>query len=92
MSDNGLVAVLQDPLSSFLWKVTPDSLEVKLIEAVVEETLPEGAAVIVVFGVTESNVIVSETADVSFPAVSLKITETVREPCVLLSVHDLLPE
>ena len=42
--------MVQDPLSSFLWKVTPDSFELKLIEAEVEETIPEGADVIVVLG------------------------------------------
>jgi hypothetical protein len=38
LSERGLVAAVHDPLSSFLWKVTPDSFEVKLIEAEVEET------------------------------------------------------
>jgi hypothetical protein len=54
VSDNGLVAVIQDPLSSFLWKVTPDSFDVKLIVALVEETFPEGADVIVVVGAAVS--------------------------------------
>ena len=57
--DNGLVAFVHDPLSSFLWNVTPDSFELKLIEALVEETFPEGAEVIVVFGETKSRVIAS---------------------------------
>ena len=52
--DNGLVAFVHDPLSSFLWNVTPDSLELNSIVADVDETFPEGADVIVVVGATVS--------------------------------------
>ena len=74
-SARGLVAVIQDPLSSFLWKVTPDSFEVKLTEAVVEETFPEGAAVIVVLGAAVSTVqeALAGVASV-FPAASVART------------------
>ena len=69
MSDNGLVALVHDPLSSFLWKVTPDSFDVKLTEAVVEETFPEGADVIVVFGADVSTVHEALSGEAStFPA------------------------
>ena len=74
-SARGLVAVIQDPLSSFLWKVTPDSFEVKLTEAVVEETFPEGAAVIVVLGAAVSTVQEALAGDASvFPAASIART------------------
>ena len=52
----GLVTGLHDPLSSFLWNVTPDSLELNSIVADVDEMFPEGADVIVVFGATVSTV------------------------------------
>ena len=75
MSDNGLVAALQDPLSSFLWKVTPDSFDVELTEAVVEETFPEGADVIVVLGADVSTVHEALSGDAStFPAASVART------------------
>ena len=71
-SARGLVAAVHDPLSSLLWKVTPVSFELKLIETVVDETFPDGVDVIVVFGVTESKVIQSLVEPfVSFPAASL---------------------
>ena len=55
-SARGLVALVHDPLSSFLWNVTPDSFEVKLTVALVDETFPEGDEVIVVFGAAVSTV------------------------------------
>ena len=91
--------MIHDPLSSFLWKVTPVSLEVKLIEAVVDETLPEGAAVIVVLGREVSTVQVAVAGDASvFPAVSVARTWIVCDPCERLEsarglvalVHDPL--
>ena len=75
MRDNGLVALVHVPLSSFLWNVTPDSFELKLIEAEVDETLPEGAAVIVVLGADVSTVHEAVSGDAStFPAVSVALT------------------
>ncbi len=74
-SARGLVAVIQDPLSSFLWKVTPDSFELKVTEAVVDETLPDGAGVIVVFGIVVSTVQVALAGVASvFPAASIART------------------
>ena len=73
--DNGLVAATHDPLSSFLWNVTPDSFDVKLIVALVDETFPEGADVIVVFGADVSTVHEAESGDAStFPAPSVART------------------
>ena len=82
VSDNGLVAAAQDPLSSFLWKVTPVSFELKLIAALVDETFPEGAAVIVVFGTVVSTVqdALAGVASV-FPAASIALTWIVCDPC-----------
>ena len=80
-SARGLVALVHDPLSSFLWKVTPVSFEVKVTEAVVEETFPEGAAVIVVFGAVVSTVQVALAGDASvFPAASVARTWIVCDP------------
>ena len=72
VSDNGLVAAVQDPLSSLLWNVTPVSFELKMTEAVVEETSPEGAEVIVVLGAVVSTVqeALAGVASV-FPAASI---------------------
>ncbi len=81
-SARGLVALVHDPLSSFLWKVTPVSFEVKLIVAFVEETSPEGAAVIVVFGAVVSTVQEALAGDASvFPAASVARTWIVWVPC-----------
>ena len=78
---NGLVAVIHDPLSSFLWKVAPDSFEVKLIVAFAEETSPEGAAVIVVSGREVSTVQVALAGNASvFPAASIARTWIVCDP------------
>ena len=75
MSAKGLVALVHEPLSSLLWKVTPVSFEVKLTEAVVEETFPEGAAVIVVLGADVSTVQEALAGDASvFPAASIART------------------
>ena len=64
-----LVAFDQDPPSSFLWNVTPDSLELNSIVADVDETFPEGADVIVVFGAAVSTVHEALSGDAStFPA------------------------
>ena len=74
-SARGLVAAVQDPLSSLLWKVTPVSFEVKLTEAVVEETSPEGAEVIVVLGAVVSTVQLALAGEASvFPAASIALT------------------
>jgi hypothetical protein len=81
LSERGLVAAVHDPLSSFLWKVTPDSFEVKLIVAFVEETSPEGAAVIVVFGIVVSTVQEALAGELSvFPAASIARTWIVCAP------------
>ena len=73
--------MVQDPLSSFLWKVTPVSFEVKVTEAVVEETFPDGAAVIVVLGAVVSTVQVAVAGDASvFPAASVARTWIVCDP------------
>ena len=75
VSDNGLVAAVHVPLSSLLWKVTPVSFEVNVTEAVVEETFPEGAEVIVVFGIVVSTVQLALAGDASvFPAASIART------------------
>ena len=78
LKDNGLVAVVHDPLSSLLWNVTPDSFDVKLIVPFVEETSPDGAAVIVVFGAEVSTVqdALAGVASV-FPAASIARTSIV---------------
>ena len=73
--------MLHDPLSSFLWKVTPDSFELKLTVALVEETFPEGAAVIVVFGTVVSTVQEALAGDASvLPAASVARTRIVCAP------------
>ena len=67
--------MVHDPLSSFLWKVTPVSFELKVTEAVVDETLPEGAEIIVVFGTVVSTVQDALAGDASvFPAASIART------------------
>ena len=73
--------MVHDPLSSLLWNVTPVSFEVKLTEAVVEETFPEGAAVMVVFGREVSTVQVALAGELSvFPAASVARTWIVCDP------------
>ena len=74
-SAKGLVAAVHDPLSSLLWKVTPVSFEVKLIVPFVEETSPDGAAVIVVLGAEVSTVQEALAGEASmFPAASIART------------------
>ncbi len=92
MRERGLVALVHDPLSSFLWKVTPDSFELKVTEAVVDETLPEGAEIIVVFGTVVSTVQEALAGDASvFPAASVALTRIICDPCErLLSERGLV--
>ena len=61
-----------------LWNVTPVSFELKLIAALVDETFPEGAAVMVVFGTVVSTVqdALAGVASV-FPAASIARTSIV---------------
>ena len=80
-SARGLVAAVQDPLSSFLWNVTPVSVEVKLIVALVDETFPKGVAVMIVFGAAVSTVQEALAGDASvFPATSVARTWIVCDP------------
>ena len=99
MRDNGLVAATHDPLSSFLWNVTPDSFELKLIVALVDETFPEGADVIVVLGAAVSTVHEAVSGEAStLPAASIALTWIVCDPCervesargLVAAVHDPL--